>query len=228
MPRISISIDGPTASGKTTLATGLAQTLGLSFLDTGLTYRSLAYALTREPAERLRSELGSVLEHRPVVYDKSVPGRPVKSHGIFLHGEEITEKIWDVSLDDNLKAVAKDPVWRQLILCMHQDISEEYENIVAVGRDVAVTLLPTAHLQIYLTASLAVRKERRRAQYRDMRDRSATVGPATARDVENRAAVRALPNSLEIQSTYLPASAVLACALNRLENKKGATTHELP
>ncbi|WP_324789137.1 (d)CMP kinase [Streptomyces sp. H51] len=222
MPRISISIDGPTASGKTTLATCLAQSLGLAFLDTGLTYRSLAYALSREPAESLRTRLHSALEHRPVVYDRS--GEVVQDHAILLHGEDITEDIWDMSLDGGLKAVAGDSAWREEILGMHQAIVEKHGDVVAVGRDVAMTLLPAARLRIYLTASLAVRRERRRAQYRDRSDRSTAVGPPTQRDEENRAAVRSLPDSIEIDTTYLPASAVSTCALNRLTNASAPGT----
>lgn len=216
MPRISISIDGPTASGKTTLATRLAQSLGLAFLDTGLTYRSLAYTLSREPAEGLRTGLQSVLEHRPVVYDRS--GELVQEHAILLHGKDISEEIWDLSLDGGLKAVAGDFAWREEILRLHRATVEKYGDVVAVGRDVAMTLLPAARLRIYLTASLAVRRERRRAQYRDRSDRSTAVGPPTERDAENRAAIRSLPGSVEIDTTYLPAAAVSACALNRLTN----------
>ncbi|MEU6404592.1 (d)CMP kinase [Streptomyces sp. NPDC046985] len=219
MPHTSISIDGPTASGKTTLATSLAQSLGQAFLDTGLTYRSLAYALSQEPEENLRERLHSVLEHRPVVYDGL--GETVQSHAVLLHGKDIGEEIWDPSLDGILKTISKDAAWRQEILRMHQDVVARHGAVVAVGRDVAMTLLPTARLRIYLTASLAVRRERRRAQYRDRHDRSTTVGPPTERDAENRSAVRSLPDSLEIDSTYLPASAVFACAVNRLRNAQG-------
>ncbi|MGY4982437.1 (d)CMP kinase [Streptomyces sp. 900105755] len=231
MPRISISIDGPTASGKSTLATSLAQFLGLAFLDTGLTYRSLAYALSREPAEGLRARLNEALEHRPVVYRR---GETAQGHAILLHGKDITEEIWDPSLDQNLKTVSRDPAWRQEILSMHQDIVEKHGDVVAVGRDVATTLLPAAELRIYLTASLVVRRERRRAQYRDRNDRTTTVGPPTERDAENQAAVRSLPASIEIDSTYLPAPAVFACALNRLNDRstppteKGAMHRDLP
>ncbi|MEV5931383.1 (d)CMP kinase [Streptomyces sp. NPDC052079] len=222
MPRISISIDGPTASGKTTLATQLAQSLGLAFLDTGLTYRSLAYTLSQEPAEGLRTRLHSALEHRPVVYDRA--GELVQDHAILLHGKDITEEIWDLALDGGLKTVAGDSAWREEILRMHQAIVEKHGDVVAVGRDVAMTLLPSAHLRIYLTASLAVRRERRRAQYRDRSDRSTAVGPPTERDAANRAAVRSLPDSIEIDTTYLPAPAVSACALNRLTNTSAPGT----
>ncbi|MEV5088692.1 (d)CMP kinase [Streptomyces griseoincarnatus] len=224
MPRISISIDGPTASGKSTLATHLARSLGLAFLDTGLTYRSLAYTLSREPAEGLRTRLYSALEHRPVVYDRL--GEPVQEHAVLLHGEDITERIWDPSLDGGLKAVAGDSAWREEILRIHRAIVEKHGDVVAVGRDVAVTLLPEASLRIYLTAGLAVRRERRRAQYRDRSDRSTAVGPPTERDEANRDAVRSLPDSIEIDTTYLPAPAVSACALNRLRNTSAQTLSE--
>jgi len=101
---------------------------------------------------------------------------------------------------------------------MHQGVKEKYGSIVAVGRDVAVTLLPGAELHVYLTAELAVRRERRRTQYRDMKDRSTQVGPATVRDIENRDAIRRLPNSMEIDSTYSPASAVLASVLHQIDS----------
>ncbi|WP_329382648.1 (d)CMP kinase [Streptomyces sp. NBC_01716] len=222
MPHITISIDGPTASGKTTLATSLAKYLGLTFLDTGLTFRSLAYAIAHEPTKARRIQLGANLKHLPAVYDAS--GMLTQSHAIFLDEKEITEDIWDPSLDEDLKRISKEPALRQEILRMHHSIVEECGNVVVVGRDVGVTLLPTASLQIYLTASLAVRRERRRAQYRERSDRSTAVGPPTERDEENRVAVWALRNSIEIQSTYLPASAVFACALNRLNQHSAHIT----
>ncbi|NJP99575.1 (d)CMP kinase [Streptomyces zingiberis] len=213
MPRISISIDGPTASGKTTLATDLAQFLGLAFLDTGLTFRSLALAHFNGDTENLHHHLGSHLKHHPAVYGTS--GELVQRHRIFLHEKEITEDIWNPSMDDSLKTVSRDPAVRRSILQLHREVVGTYGDIVVVGRDVAVTLLPAATLKIYLTASLAVRRERRRAQYR-LRGRSTAVGPPTERDAENRVAVRSLPDSVEIDSTYLPASAVSASAMNRL------------
>ncbi|MEU1072550.1 MULTISPECIES: (d)CMP kinase [unclassified Streptomyces] len=216
MSGVSISIDGPTASGKTTLATGLAEELGLAFLDTGVTYRSLAYALDHVPVEKLRAELGSLLVHQPEVHHPGRGGGICQHHRVLFRGEDITHRIWNAQLDGHLKAISQDQACRREILLMHREIVEKYENIVAVGRDVATTLLPGASLHIYLTAEHAVRRERRRAQYRDFTDRSTAVGPATARDLENRDAIRAMPNALEIDSTYTPAAAVFRAALHGL------------
>ncbi|GAA0581448.1 (d)CMP kinase [Streptomyces crystallinus] len=216
MSGVTLSIDGPTASGKTTLATGLAEELGLAFLDTGVTFRSLAYALEHEPVEKLRTELGSLLVHQPEIHHRRRGGGIRQPHSVLFKGEDITQKIWHSSLDGNLKSISQDQACRREILLLHQRIVEKYENIVAVGRDVAVTLLPRASLHIYLTADQAIRRERRRAQYRDFGDRSLAVGPATARDLENRDAIRAMPNALEIDSTYSPAPVVLTAALRGL------------
>ncbi|MFD9792576.1 (d)CMP kinase [Streptomyces sp. NPDC059070] len=216
MTELSLSIDGPTASGKSTLATALARELGLAFLDTGLTYRSLAFALDHESAGTLAADLGSLLVHRPEVYARDGRGVPLQRHVILFRGQDITDRIHHASLDGNLKAVAQNPACRAAILELHRSIAEKHQKIVAVGRDVATSLLTGASLHVYLTASESVRGERRRAQYRNNPDRSIKVGPATALDLENRDAIRALPNSLDLDSTYLPVDAVRKATLREL------------
>ncbi|MYW05388.1 (d)CMP kinase [Streptomyces sp. SID3343] len=213
---LSISIDGPTASGKTTLATGLARRFGLVFLDSGLTYRAVAYALGRESVSPKRADLWSVIEHRPGIGPDAGKSDHDGEGRILYRGKDVSDRIWGPEQDDRLKQVASDQSWRSEILHMHREIVDRHRNIVVVGRDVAVTLLPQATLNIYLTASLTVRRERRRAQYRDIRHRSAAVGPATSRDIENRDAIRALAGSVEIESTYLPADAVLNSVVREL------------
>lgn len=216
MSVVSISIDGPTASGKTTLAAGLAHVFGLAFLDSGLTYRAIAYALGRESISPASPDLWSIIEHRPGVAPSAEGFESGTEGAILFRGKDVSGEIWGPEQDGRLKQVAADQTWRSEILSMHRQIVDRYRNIVVVGRDVAVTLLPQATLNIYLTASLTVRRERRRAQYRDIVRRSAAVGPATSRDIENRDAIRALPGSVEIESTYLPACAVLNSVVREL------------
>ncbi|MEU5068825.1 (d)CMP kinase [Streptomyces virginiae] len=217
MPALSISIDGPTASGKSTLAVALAQRNGLAFLDTGLSYRSLAYALHHTPGGIPRGELRHSLLHQPLVYSRPGAEQPSEMHSILFRGRNITQDIWAPELEGALKEISGDPEWRREILSMHLGIMEKYGNVVAVGRDVAATLLPGAAVHVYLTADLAIRRERRRAQYRGAENRSTRVGPATVRDIENRDMIRKLPTSMEIDSTYSPASAVIAAVMHRVE-----------
>lgn len=214
MEKIFVSIDGPTASGKTTLGASLAHRLGAAFLDTGLTFRALAYALARDDIGP-EGDWRSSIEHRPLVYGPR--GDHLASDEVVLYqGKDVTAEIWDVGLDDNLRLVAGSPAWRAEILRLHREIVATYQRLVTVGRDVATTLLPSAALNVYLTASLAVRRERRRAQHRSLPSRSVVVTRATELDLETRIAIRAMPNALDIDSTYLPAVAVLSRTLRKL------------
>lgn len=213
MPPLWISIDGPTASGKTTLGTTLAAHLGAAFLDTGLTFRALAYALAKDVVQPT-DDWRSLIEHRPMTPADSVGASA--DEAILYDGRDITDDIWDASLDGDLKKVAADQVWRDEILRLHQDAVVDRPRIVVVGRDVALTLLPATGLGIYLTASLPIRRERRRAQYRAHPARSIAVGPETPRDHTTRAAIRARPGALEIDSTYLPSDAVFSRVLRSL------------
>lgn len=214
MEKIFVSIDGPTASGKTTLGAGVASRLGAAFLDTGLTFRVLAYALARDELHP-EGDWRSSIEHRPLVY-RARGDRLVDQEIVLYQGKDVTAEIWDVGLEDNLRLVAGNPAWRAEILRLHRDIVATYQRLVTVGRDVATTLLPAAALNVYLTASLVVRRERRRAQRGGVPSRSVAVGRATERDLETRIAIRAMPNALDIDSTNLPAIAVLSRTLRKL------------
>ena len=214
MTENSISIDGPTASGKTTLGVELARCGGAAFLDTGLTFRALAYAIQRGDLT-VGADWRHVIDHRPLMFTPS-EAEPEAAEAVLYQGKDITAEIWSGDLDETLRSVAADQSTRAQILRLHRDIVARHRRVVVVGRDVAVTLLPTAALHVYLTASLPVRKERRRAQYRAEPGRSLAVGEATARDLENRAAIQAMANSLDIDSTHLSAAAVLDKALRGL------------
>ena len=216
MDNTFVSIDGPTASGKTTLGVRLACHLGLPFLDTGLSYRAAAFVAQRDAGTFGSSRIPEFIRHLPGRFDKN---GVVSPEAIIFNGVDITGKIWGPELDQHLKQVAADPHRRAEILSLHKGILARETSAVIVGRDVAVTLLASsASLHVYLTANLAVRRERRRAQYLDSPERSAAVGAATARDLENCAAIKQMRSSVVIDSTYLPVDAVFQCALRGLDN----------
>lgn len=207
-----VSIDGPTAAGKTTLALKLAKRLEAPFLDTGLTYRGLAYAVVHAGVDPEKHPLETFLTHH-VSRDGT--------QQILLRGEDISDRIFDRYLDEALRTVAADPRWRTQVVHMHRALISHRDRFVAVGRDVAQTLMPTADLSIYLDAAEHVRRERRRAQYRDMTHRSTSVGPSTERDKLAESVVRSRPHGLVIDSTYLPPDAVVAVVWAALESRSG-------
>lgn len=217
MPKdLSISIDGPTASGKTTLGSYLAATFGCAFLDTGWTFRAIGYAIYHH-ALPSNDHWEMVLEHRPARYEPSPEPCMVEPERILLEGKDITDEIFDTCLESAVRSVASDPIWRARIQTYHASLIRPQLRIVAVGRDVALTLLPAASLHIVLTASLAVRRERRRAQYRNTPGRSIAVGSMTPRDVLKVEEIRKLPRFVEIDTNFLPPAAVGRAALRALE-----------
>lgn len=207
-----VSIDGPTASGKTTLGTALACGLSAAFLDTGLTFRAAAYACFVDTLHASVHDLTELIVHEPRFLrpgDVDTPRRFDQAR-LWYKGHDISDQIWHPQLDPSLAAVASTIEWRKQILEIHRGLVACSERIVVVGRDVAATLMPMATCSVYLTASLVVRRERRRAQYRSRSDRSIAVGPESARDIQCCDIIRQRESGLFIDSTFLPAVAVLA------------------
>ena len=181
-----ITVDGPTASGKGTLASALAQRLGYHFLDSGAVYRATALAAmrsgTRADDEHRLAQLASCLDLH------FAPGR------ILMGGHDVTEtlRLEEVgSLASKISAFALvRAALRTLQLSFHK-----VPGLVADGRDMGTVIFPGADLKIYLTASAATRAVRRHEQLnskgistsiddlraeleaRDARDQSRTVSP---------------------------------------------------
>jgi CMP/dCMP kinase len=219
-PHVTISIDGPTASGKTTLGTALARQLGAVFLDTGLTYRAVALALTQRELSPEGGKWRLVVKHDPLLYERPTPvGDPVtvSAERLSIEGVDVTEDIFDANLDAHLKAVSAHPEWRHEILSYHKQILQSRGNVVAVGRDTATALLPSATVHVALTATLSIRRERRRAQYRNQNGRSITVGPPSELDEATLKVLRAMPNSIVLDTSFLFPEAVLRAVLLRME-----------
>jgi CMP/dCMP kinase len=208
-----VSIDGPTASGKTTLGIELAKSYGAAFLDTGLTYRALAYALTRQGLDASDGSWRALVEHQPSLFKIPGPdglGHPIQPEIVLYKGEDITDKVWAFDVDNRVDQVAMNPTWRAQILDFHKETVNSHDRIVVAGRDIATTLLKRATLHVFLTANFAVRRERRRAQHRMDSTRSVVVGAVTARDLDTLEAVRLMPNAIVIDTTHLSSAAVFA------------------
>ncbi|HZM76125.1 MAG TPA: (d)CMP kinase [Candidatus Limnocylindrales bacterium] len=209
---IAVSVDGPTASGKTTLAYALARRCGALVLDTGLTFRGVAWALLRDSTlDPAHSPLPGRLSHEPAM-PSATPNRPT----VVFQQDEITELIWSPEVEARLRDIAADPAWRSCIAAYHRQLLAKFGRVVVVGRDVATTLLTNATCHVFLTAAHTVRRERRRAQYRQHPDRAATVGPASALDQQTLEAVARSPRGIVIDTTYLPPKATLTLVLRRI------------
>jgi len=216
--RFTVSIDGPTASGKSSLGVGLARKFDAIFLDTGLTFRALAYCLASGELDESDS-WRSIVGHAPLSFSRAglgfsradlVQGAIVTKEIITVKGVDVTEEIWGFDVDNKLDVIASDPMRRTEILSFHRELIAAYPRAVVAGRDVGTALLPQASLHVFLTANFAVRRERRRAQHRADPARSVVVGSITRRDVATLEQLRGKANTVVVDTTYLPKAAVLA------------------
>ena len=152
-----LCVDGPTASGKGTLAAELARQLGYHFLDSGALYRITALAATRagialDPSGE--SAIAALVQRMQIRF---LPGQ------VFLGDEEVTELLRTEAMGMNASRVSVLPQVRQALIGL-QHASRRLPGLVADGRDMGTVIFPNAPLKVYLTASAARRAERRHKQ----------------------------------------------------------------
>ena len=188
-PRIPvICVDGPTASGKGTLASQVAHQLGYHYLDSGALYRITALA-----AVRAGIELDVAHEHSIARMAETLPVRFLA--GTVLLGEQdVTDAIRTEQAGMNASRVSALPAVRTALVALQQSF-RRLPGLVADGRDMGTVIFPDAQMKVYLTASAAQRAERRHKQLiskgisttidslradleaRDARDSSRAVAP---------------------------------------------------
>ncbi len=152
-----ICIDGPTASGKGTLASQLAQRLGYHYLDSGALYRITALA-----AVRAGLELDTAHEHAIAHMAERLPVR-FEGEQVLLAGQNVTEAIRTEDAGMNASRVSALPAVRTALVALQQGF-RRLPGLVADGRDMGTVIFPDASLKVYLTASATHRAERRHKQ----------------------------------------------------------------
>ena len=150
-----ITVDGPTASGKGTLASAVAQRLGYHFLDSGAVYRATALAAmrsgTRADDEQRLAQLATNLDLQ------FGPGQ------IHLSGQDVTETLRLEEVGALASKVSAFPLVRAALRTLQLSF-HRLPGLVADGRDMGTVIFPGADLKIFLTASAATRAERRHKQ----------------------------------------------------------------
>jgi CMP/dCMP kinase len=150
-----IAIDGPSASGKGTVAEKVADLLGFHYLDSGALYRIVAFAAYRDNIEWNQADALGILAKNLAVTFK---------HGdIFLEDDRITEAVRSEEMSRGASEVAIHPPVRQALLQLQQSFRQS-PGLVADGRDMGSVVFKDAALKIFLTASTETRAERRYQQ----------------------------------------------------------------
>jgi 3-phosphoshikimate 1-carboxyvinyltransferase len=152
-----ICVDGPTASGKGTLAAELAQRLGYHFLDSGSLYRLTGLAATRDGlgiAPANESAIVALLKSLTIRFEGS---------RILMDGEDVTDAIRTEEAGMNASKVSAFPLVREALVDFQRSF-RQLPGLVADGRDMGTVIFPDAPLKVFLTASAACRAERRYKQ----------------------------------------------------------------
>jgi 3-phosphoshikimate 1-carboxyvinyltransferase len=152
-----ICVDGPTASGKGTLASEVARRLGYHYLDSGALYRITGLAAVRAGLaldEAHEHTIARMAETLPIVFTE---GR------VLLDGQDVSEAIRTEEAGMNASRVSALPAVRSALVALQQGF-RKLPGLVADGRDMGTVIFPDAPLKVYLTASAAQRAERRYKQ----------------------------------------------------------------
>lgn len=153
-----ITIDGPSASGKGTVAARVAQRLGFHYLDSGALYRVVAFA-ARGQGVAWDDEKGLTGVARDLAVE-------FQGSRVMLDGQDVTDEIRTELMSQGASQVAPFPRVRARLLARQQAFARP-PGLVAEGRDMGSVVFPDADLKIYLTASVEARAERRHKQLID-------------------------------------------------------------
>jgi len=191
---VHVAIDGPVASGKTSIGKKLASLLGFLFLDTGVMYRAVTWAILNkgiQPSnEKEVTELANKIEiqiRQPTIDD----GR---MNDILVDEVDVTWKIRLPAVNNNVSEISQYAGVREILTKKQREIAKG-KNIIMVGRDIGTVVLPSANVKIFLEASVSERAQRRfreeelrgskvsfgeilrNVQHRDLIDTTRTIAP---------------------------------------------------
>jgi cytidylate kinase len=156
-----IAIDGPSGSGQSSTARGVADRLGLTFLDTGAMYRAITWLALEEGVDlEDRAAVARLLDHASIEVDLD-PRRPA----IAINGVDVSDAIRAPEVSKAVSAIATNlDVRTYLVARQKKLIADAAGGIVAEGRDITTVVAPDAHVRVLLVADPAARVARRHAE----------------------------------------------------------------
>ncbi|MDO8916301.1 MAG: (d)CMP kinase [Coriobacteriia bacterium] len=177
-----IAIDGPAASGKSTVARSLAARLCAGYLDTGAMYRSVAAeALRRDVSLDDTTALVELASSLTLRFERE--GGSVLPTRVLADGRDVTSEIRTPEVDSAVSPVSAVPGVRQAMVRIQRELGAVGDWVVE-GRDIGTVVFPDAAIKVFLTASAEERGRRREI---DMRRQGLSMG---AQDVQQRIEAR--------------------------------------
>ena len=162
MTPLIIAIDGPSASGKSTLGRLLARALNLLYVDTGSMYRAVALAVIEQSLDPADGERITKLAEN---LDIDLEGDP-DSLRVLLDGRDVSELIRTEQVTDVSSVVSTIPGVRRAMVARQREIAKR--GSVMNGRDIGTVVFPQAHVKFFLTADAEERARRRFTEWREV------------------------------------------------------------
>ena len=156
MKYVSVAVDGPAGSGKSTITKLVAKELGYNYVDTGAMYRALTYKFLSNGLKELEeNDIKNLLENVDfrVEYVNGV-------QYVYVNDVEVSDKIRTAEVSKYTSLFAKSPAVREFLIDTQRNLAGT-NNIIMDGRDIASVVLPNADVKIFLTASVEERARRR-------------------------------------------------------------------
>ena len=148
-----IAIDGPSASGKSTTAKGVAERLGITHLDTGAMYRATTYGIIESGIDL--NDVQSIHE-----FLKNMALQFDSFNHIWINGENVSKKIRTNKSSSSVSAVSALPAVRSRMVEIQRSIAKG-KDCVLEGRDIGTVVFPNADFKFFLIADILVRAKRR-------------------------------------------------------------------
>ena len=156
MKYVSVAVDGPAGSGKSTITKMVAEKLGFNYVDTGAMYRALTYNFLSNGLDELEEEKIKELLSKTDFKVEYVDGVQY----VYVNDVEVSDKIRTAEVSKFTSLFAKSPAVREFLIDTQRNLAHT-NNIIMDGRDIASVVLPNADVKIFLTASVEERARRR-------------------------------------------------------------------
>ncbi len=161
--RITVAVDGPAGSGKSSVSKEVASALGLKYIDSGALYRSLTWYFL--------SLYGKV--EKETDFSRDLPGIVITQEfrdggcSTFVNGDDVSGKIRNENIAKNIGIISDNIDIRNFVNRTLRNWAED-ESIIMDGRDIGTVVFPHAEMKIYLDADVEARAMRRIKEYREM------------------------------------------------------------
>jgi cytidylate kinase len=222
-----IAIDGPAASGKSTVGEILAARFGYLFFDTGVMYRAVTW-IARTRLNGVSDEAAVTALAESVQIDVCPPSRADgRKYDVMVEGKDVTWEIRSPEVEADVSQVSAYPGVRQAMSAQQRRIGLR-GKVVMVGRDIGTVVLPEAGLKIYLDASVEVRARRRyeetllRGQPADYKEILAAMRKRDRTDSSRKVApLKPALDAVILNTDQISAEEVVQIVIEKLDTRSG-------